>query len=230
MARRAVARRTVGDGVRLRLRQRDKFLKRLRGHIRRHCQQAWHARQQDHGRELFIHVVGMPGHRIRIDCERANMPEDDGVAIGLGLRNLSHRDHAGTARFVFDEYRLAKHRREFRRHRASHDLTGAARREWHHETDGFCGPLLGASGECDARKRQCCKFLDHDFPLIIYRKVGSFYPQSFIAAERVGTGCSHYGSLGQDSQSSEMPRSFTSLAHNFVCCRTNCCAASGFAV
>ncbi len=64
------------------------------------------------------------------------------VAVGLGLGDGADPDRAARARPVLDDERLAELLRQALRHRARHDVRGAAGREGHDDLHPLGRPRL----------------------------------------------------------------------------------------
>jgi hypothetical protein len=117
-----------------------KFLKVFSRHVRVNHEDIRHFRQQRHRHEVFVDVVGLVFQHVRIDRQRADMTEDDGVAIGHGSGDFLHGGDASATGFVFNVDRLAELLAQFCGHGAGDDFRGATRRKGHHKTDGFGRP------------------------------------------------------------------------------------------
>ena len=65
--------------------------------------------------------VGQLGEDVRIDRERADVAQDDGVLV-VGTGHVLHGDVAGGAGLVLDKHVLAKRLGHFGRHGAGHDF------------------------------------------------------------------------------------------------------------
>jgi len=156
----AVARGAIGQGARLRLGERDELLQVLRRHVRRvDHEDVRHLREQRDRHEILVDVVRQLREHVRIHRERADVADDDRVAVRLGARDLLHRDVACSARLVVDDHLLAERLRHLRRHRARDDLGAAARRERHDEPHRLRRPGLRegaarAGGEGDAGQQR----------------------------------------------------------------------------
>ena len=94
-------------------------------------------------REFALHVHRRPaGVQHRIDREVAGGAEQDGVAVGIGLRDALGRDQAVGARAVLDDHGLAEPLRHLRRHQPRQDVDAAARRKSDDDPDRPGGKRL----------------------------------------------------------------------------------------
>ena len=85
----------------------------------------------------------------RIDAIGAG-GEQDGVAVGLGTRDVAVADVAAGAALVLDEHRAAQHLLHLGRHHAGGDVGGAAGRVRDHDLDR----ALRIGGECRAHPQK----------------------------------------------------------------------------
>ena len=78
----------------------------------------------------------------------AHTGHDDGVTVRGGLKSALGTDHAAGATDVFDNEGLFEDLAEFFGGHATHDVAGAARREWHDEFDRLVRVIgLGQCGQ-----------------------------------------------------------------------------------
>ena len=91
-------------------------------------------------------VAQLPVERRR--RRHADMVDEDGVAVGLGILHLLRREDAARARLVLHDDRVAKRLRHRLRHHARHRVGRAARRIRHEHGDVLGRVLLraGAAG------------------------------------------------------------------------------------
>ena len=118
-------------------------------HVRVHHIQTGHLRQQADGLEVLVGVVRQLVEDVRIDRQRADVPEDDGVLI-VAARDFRHRDVACGAGLVVDEDTLAERVGKFRGGGARDDFRASAGSEGNHETHGLGRP--GGLGRCQRRQ------------------------------------------------------------------------------
>jgi hypothetical protein len=135
----AVAGRAVVQLAGLALGERDELLQVLHRQLGPHHVQAGHLRQQRHRHEGLGRVVGQLVEDVRVDRQRADVAEDDGVLV-VRPRHLGHGDVARAARLVVDEDALAQELGHLGGGGPGHDLAAAAGRERHDQADGLAGP------------------------------------------------------------------------------------------
>jgi len=92
-----------------------------------------HLGQQRDRDEVPADVVGLVFQHGGVDGQRADVAEDEGVAVGRCLGDFLHRQHAGAAWFVLDIDALAELLAQFAGDSPRDDFRGAAGGEGHHE-------------------------------------------------------------------------------------------------
>jgi hypothetical protein len=112
-------------------------------------------RHQRNSYKILLRFEMQPRKQRRIDGERANIAEKDGVAVGRSACGLRHADIAGRARPVVDDNGLSEKLRHAVLHNARDKVGGAGGRERHDHPDRLAGVVSGISREaCGRRKRQ----------------------------------------------------------------------------
>ena len=134
MAGAAVAGGAVTELARVRLGQCDEFGEILRRHLGTHREDHRHLGQQADRLEVLVGIRQLVEHR-GVHGQRADVAEDDRVAVRRGPRNLLHRDGPRAAALVVDEDRLAERLAHFRGQQAGDHVGAAARAVGHHEAD-----------------------------------------------------------------------------------------------
>ena len=163
----AVAGRPVVELAGVLLRERDEFAEVLRLHVGVQHEDVGHLGEQRDRHEVLVHVVGLALHRVGIDRQRADVAEDQRVAVGRGPGDLEHGDGSGAARAVVDDDADAHRDGELLRHGPRDDFRGAARRERDDEADGLVRIRLraGERRESEQHPGNGENLLEHgDFP------------------------------------------------------------------
>ena len=138
----AVARRSVINAARIGLAVVDQFLQVLDRHRRIDHENAGHLGQQRHGGEIAIGIERQLGEHEGVDRQRADVADDQRVAVRLRLGHRLHGDIAGAPGAVVDDDFLAQTLGHFAGEGARHDRRAAARRERHHQADRFAWILI----------------------------------------------------------------------------------------
>jgi hypothetical protein len=84
----------------------------------------------------------------------AGARDQDGVAIGIGMRHHLGGDVAAGAWLVLDHHRLAPHLLEAVADQTRGDVGRAARRERHHDAHRFCRPVHACGAGWQNRRRR----------------------------------------------------------------------------
>lgn len=103
------------------------------------------------GGEIARHVIGKIG--IDRGCDGVSgRIHQDGVTVGLGLRDQRAADRAPGSAAVLHHDRLAKLRRELLQHDAGHDVGRAAGTEWDDRANGLSRPTFRRGAVPDAEQ------------------------------------------------------------------------------
>jgi hypothetical protein len=161
----AVARRGEVERAGLRLRKRDQFLDRPRGHVGMDDEHVLHGGDPRDRREILEHVVRELRVHVRIDNQIAVRRGKKRVAVRGRFCAGFHAEVARGARPVFDYYRLAPDRAELFADKSRHEIGRAAWRERDDHAHGFLRPGLGL-GECACKdKGEGDEQSDHRWPV-----------------------------------------------------------------
>ena len=133
----AVSRGTIIELARILFRERNEFTQILHGNFRVDDKDVRHLCQQRDRHEVLVHVVRLAFHGVWIYRQRADVAEDQRVAVGCGLRHLGHCNGARAARTIVDDDAHAEERCELGRDGARDDLRGATRSERNDDADGL---------------------------------------------------------------------------------------------
>src|SRR6185295_6409386 len=96
-----------------------------------------HDGEQRYRREIAVDVIGQLVVDVRVYGERADVADDQRVAVGLGVRRLLHGDVAATAALVLDHDLLAEALGHLLGGEPRHDRRAAAGGEGNEQADGF---------------------------------------------------------------------------------------------
>ncbi|MNZ97641.1 hypothetical protein D3C78_1168900 [compost metagenome] len=138
MRRRAVAGRGVVVVLGLGLGQRHQFGHGLHRHLGVDHHQRGRIADHAYGLELRDRVVAQLLQR-RAHAVRADVAEENGVAVGRGARHMLRRDGAVGAGLVLDDHLLAQQARHLLRHDTRHGVVAAAGRRGNDQGDGLVG-------------------------------------------------------------------------------------------
>src|SRR5713101_925206 len=136
VGRATVSRRAVEELPGVRARVGDELRGGVHGKRRVHDEDIRDVRYERYRREAFERVVAEIGVKPGVDRERADVPDENGVAVGgrfcCGLR----ADRAARAAAVLDDDLLLERLGELQRERAPENIVRAARRERNDHADG----------------------------------------------------------------------------------------------
>ena len=139
MAGAAIPRRAVIQFARMRFGPLDQLFQVFRFHLFRvYHQHARHLRQQRDRDEILDRIVRKFREHGRVHRHRADVAQDDCVAVRRTGLGLLHRDIAGAAWLAFNDHGLAQRFLYLRCKRARNDIRTPARCERHQQADGLC--------------------------------------------------------------------------------------------
>ena len=147
----AVTGRTVIETTRFSLGQGDKILEVFGGQTGVDHIQAGHLGQQRDRFEVFVGVKRQLVVNKRVHGKSADVPQDEGVAIGA-LRAFLHGNVATSTGLVFNKHALAQGFAEFIGSRPRHNFRTAPRGKRYQQSYRFAGPR----GFRKRRKGACC--------------------------------------------------------------------------
>ena len=110
-----------------------------------HGEHVVHARDHRDRREVFQRVVAQLRIESRVHGERADVAEEQRVAVGRAARDELGADLARRAAAVVDDDLLRPHFAELLRDDAAHEVGGARRRERDDDADGARGEVASAA-------------------------------------------------------------------------------------
>ena len=144
------------EPARLPLRQFEQFRQRLHAEPGIGDQRLRHARDDADQADILRHPVGHGRLGVRDDDERAAVDDAERVAVRRRLDRVVRADHAGAARAVLHQHRLAQRVRELRRVEPGDDVVRPARRIGDDRADRPVRPLaaLRLGGGRRARRQR----------------------------------------------------------------------------
>src|SRR6185436_13388651 len=122
-------------------------------------------------REGAVGVVGQPGVERRVDRLRADVGDQQGVAVRPGLGHHVDADHPAGAAAVLDHHRRAlPELRQLGGHRARGDVGAPSRCERDDKSDRAGGVGLGERAARQQDESQRCEMLERDHARIIAQR------------------------------------------------------------